>query len=113
MTEWRLSAQCLEVDDEVLNFFFSDNETEELTALMICETCSVVDECLQYALRTRQTEGVWGMHTQQDRRNLKRQISRRPQHAQRYWDASFDKIRLRTASTVDAEGAERPVFAAI
>ncbi len=113
MTGWRVSANCLEVDDEVLNFFFSDNETEELTALMICQTCSVVNECLQYALRSRQTIGVWGMHTPQDRRNLKRQISRRPDQAQRYWDASFDKIALRIESVMDAEGAERPVFAAI
>ncbi len=77
---------------------------------MICQACSVVDECLQYALRTRQTVGVWGMHTPQDRRNLKRQISRRPGEAQRYWDSSFDKITRRIDSAMDAQGTERPVL---
>ena len=113
MTGWRVAANCNEIEDELLNFFFSDNEREELTALMICADCPVVDECLQYALSTGQTLGVWGMHTQQDRRNLKRQISRRPDQAQRYWDASFNKITLRIESTMSAQGAKAPIFASI
>ena len=113
MTGWRESANCNGIEDELLNFFFSEDDMEELTALMICATCPVMDDCLQYALSTQQTVGVWGMHTQQDRRNLKRQISRRPDQAQRYWDASFDKITLRIRSTMDAQGAETPVLASI
>jgi WhiB family transcriptional regulator, redox-sensing transcriptional regulator len=113
VTGWRVSANCTELEDELLNVFFSDQEMEELTALMICATCPVVNECLQYALSTSQTVGVWGMHTPQDRRNLKRQMSRRPDQAQRYWDASFDKITLRIRSTMDAQGAKTPVMAPV
>jgi len=114
VTGWRESANCVEVEDELLNCFFGDDESlEELTALMICSTCPVVEECLKYALHTSQTIGVWGMHTPQDRRNLKRQISRRPAHAQRYWDMSFDKITLRIESTMDAQAAEPPLLTAV
>ena len=113
MTGWRESANCNEIEDELLNFFFSDDETEELTALMICATCPVTEDCLQYALSTRQTVGVWGMHNAQDRRNLKRQMSRRPDQAQRYWDASFDKITRRIDSSMNVQGAKAPIFASI
>lgn len=39
--------------------------TEEARA--ICMTCQVRDECLDYALDTGETEGIWGGLTPQER----------------------------------------------
>lgn len=55
--DWRLKAECLDADPEV---FFPEAGSNGLEAKRICARCSVVDDCLQYALDNRIEEGVWG-----------------------------------------------------
>ena len=62
--EWQESAACRTVNPEL--FFHPDQERgpekEERTkqAKLVCATCTVTKECLNFALSTRQDFGVWG-----------------------------------------------------
>ena len=111
--EWEELAECLGASPEVRDFFFSEDIREQAKAQTICSTCPVVEECLLYALETRQMFGVWGMHTPADRRNLRRFVSRNPERAQHHWDYSFAKILNGLESTLIAEAADRPSLAAV
>jgi WhiB family redox-sensing transcriptional regulator len=38
----------------------------------VCRVCTVADECLMYAIETRQVDGVWGGYTPTERTYLRR-----------------------------------------
>jgi WhiB family redox-sensing transcriptional regulator len=42
----------------------------ERSAKAICRTCPVTEQCLDYALRTREPHGVWGGLNEVERRQL-------------------------------------------
>ena len=71
--EWRESAACLQYP-AVLFFGQDDSESpaerraREARAKRICSTCSVRDECLDYALRTKEAYGIWGGLTELERK---------------------------------------------
>jgi WhiB family redox-sensing transcriptional regulator len=72
---WRSAAACRSADPEL---FFpiseSGNALEQIAeAKAICAGCPVRRQCLEFALRTRQTHGIWGGLTE-----LERYQSRRP-----------------------------------
>jgi WhiB family redox-sensing transcriptional regulator len=70
---WREQAACLEYP-AVLFFGLDENETpverraREEEAKRVCFTCDVRDECLEYALATREPYGIWGGLTEIERR---------------------------------------------
>jgi WhiB family redox-sensing transcriptional regulator len=70
---WRAEAACRGVATDV---FFpaggSGNRTDWSAALAVCARCPVRQACLDYALRTNQPDGVWGMATPSQRRTLRR-----------------------------------------
>jgi WhiB family redox-sensing transcriptional regulator len=71
--EWRTRAACL-AHPAVLFFGLDDSETpverraREDAAKRVCLTCEVQDECLEYALATREPYGIWGGLTEVERR---------------------------------------------
>jgi WhiB family redox-sensing transcriptional regulator len=71
---WRTKAACLDEDPEL--FFPNGNTGRALEqieqAKAVCLTCSVSDQCLQWALKTKQDAGVWGGTSEDERRSLKR-----------------------------------------
>ena len=71
--EWRDDSACSGADSDV---FFPPGEDESLAmqAKKICALCPVQEKCLQYALATNQTEGVWGGMSSGDRRRLRRRL---------------------------------------
>jgi WhiB family redox-sensing transcriptional regulator len=71
--EWRADSACAGADSDV---FFPPGEDESLAmaAKKICGLCPVQEQCLQYALATNQTEGVWGGMSSGDRRRLRRRM---------------------------------------
>lgn len=69
LESWRAGAACRGVDP---NVFFPLSEEEAGPAKAICATCPVRDQCLDYALDTRQGDGVWGGLTEVERRRLRR-----------------------------------------
>lgn len=54
---WVQDAACREVEG---NLWFVEGKGKQYTeARSICDRCSVVAACFEYALRTDQTEGMW------------------------------------------------------
>jgi WhiB family transcriptional regulator, redox-sensing transcriptional regulator len=67
---WTDRAACRGTDTEI---FFPANPDEEAEALSICATCPVRAQCLDYAVRNRETYGIWGGTTPEQRRRIRRE----------------------------------------
>ena len=73
--EWQLRAACRGPQSTV---FFPPASAErrdekrfrERHAKAICDTCTVRDECLSYALTIREQHGIWGGLNESERRDL-------------------------------------------
>jgi len=75
---WRLCGACVDEDPEL---FFPVGSTgpalrQVEDAKQVCRRCDVVDMCLRWALETGQDAGVWGGLSEDERRALKRRVSR-------------------------------------
>ena len=67
---WTDQAACRGTDTEI---FYPANSDEEAEALSICATCPVRAQCLDYAIRNRETYGIWGGATPEQRRRMRRE----------------------------------------
>jgi WhiB family redox-sensing transcriptional regulator len=70
---WREKAACRGVDPDI---FYPVSEEEAEEAKAICSTCSVRENCLEWALTHREHEGVWGGATEKERRRIIRRRRR-------------------------------------
>jgi WhiB family transcriptional regulator, redox-sensing transcriptional regulator len=68
--EWHEDAACRDADPNL--FFASDDETRR-AAMTLCSTCPVRRPCLEHALRTGETYGIWGGTDEGERKRLLRQ----------------------------------------
>ncbi len=75
---WRDDAACRGLDVDV---FFPATDEEAGPAKAICAICPVREECLEFALATRQDDGVWGGLTETERRRLRRRRRERARAA--------------------------------
>ena len=75
---WRAKAACRGCDTGIF-FPLADEAAEPAKA--ICASCPVREECLEYALATRQDDGVWGGLTDLERRRLRRRRGERARRA--------------------------------
>jgi WhiB family transcriptional regulator, redox-sensing transcriptional regulator len=66
-TDWYDDAACRDADTTVF-FPVSDAQAEE--AKEICAICPVREACLEFAVETRQSDGVWGGLTPIERHRL-------------------------------------------
>ena len=64
---WQQKAACRGVAVEL---FFPPVEQEAYEAKTVCGTCEVREPCLEAALLTNETFGIWGGLTPQERRSL-------------------------------------------
>jgi hypothetical protein len=76
--DWRASAACR---DEDANLFFPDGTTGQWIlqieeAKAVCRRCPVADACLQFALDTGATDGIFGGLTEQERGKARRAARR-------------------------------------
>jgi len=86
--EWRELGSCRKLDTSM---FFPIGQTGEAEvriarAKKVCATCPVRQECLEFAITTNQEYGVWGGHSEEERRVVRRQWRARRRAAQK---ASF------------------------
>jgi WhiB family redox-sensing transcriptional regulator len=62
--DWQVLAACRGID--TANFYHPENERgpsrakREMRAKAVCATCPVIQNCLRWALSTREPYGVWG-----------------------------------------------------
>lgn len=66
--EWTERALCAQVDPDI---FHVDKGESSKPAKKICSNCPVIEECLEYALRTDQRFGVFGGYSERERRKLR------------------------------------------
>jgi WhiB family transcriptional regulator, redox-sensing transcriptional regulator len=73
-TEWRSLSACRDEDPEM--FFPAPRSLTMFVQLArakaICGSCPVAEDCLRYALTTRQDHGVWGGTSEEERRAMRR-----------------------------------------
>ncbi len=69
---WRAKAACRDLDTSL---FFPDNDADAAPALEVCASCPVRRACLEFALTTRQHDGVWGGTTETERKRIRRRRS--------------------------------------
>lgn len=76
LPHWENKA-CRDDDRDV--FFMDEDETRDQPnpqAAAICSRCLITNECLQWALDTKQRYGVWGGTTPRQRTKLLRVVVR-------------------------------------
>lgn len=66
---WAVFSACRSADPAL---FFGATRDDERAAVRICGTCTVKDECLSFAVETRERFGVWGGMTERQRKRLLR-----------------------------------------
>lgn len=66
---WKTSGACRWVEPEL---FYPVSDAEAGPAKQVCGTCAVQERCLDFALDSREFEGVWGGLTGSERRALHR-----------------------------------------
>ena len=73
--EWTKDALCQEMPPDL---WFPEAKGESVTndVIAICASCPVAGACLEYALRTGQTEGIWGSTTPKQRARILREARR-------------------------------------
>ena len=74
--EWREDAACRDLDTAI---FFPETDEATAAAKAVCATCPVREACLQFALVTRQDDGVWGGLDENERRRPEKQSIRAEQ----------------------------------
>jgi WhiB family transcriptional regulator, redox-sensing transcriptional regulator len=84
-SEWRAASACLNTDPDV---FFpvaigSAASKQVARAMRICAGCTVRQQCLDFAMRSGEKEGIWGGTTPEERIRARRSRTRRP--ARRAW----------------------------
>ncbi|MEN8114763.1 MAG: WhiB family transcriptional regulator [Actinomycetota bacterium] len=66
---WGVFSACREAEPQI---FFGSTREDERAAIAVCNTCTVRDHCLEFALETRERFGVWGGTTERERKRLLR-----------------------------------------
>ncbi|MDX3802829.1 WhiB family transcriptional regulator [Streptomyces sp. AK04-3B] len=79
MDDWRQHAACRREDPDL---FFPIGTSgpalmQEEQAKSVCRRCPVQEACLEWAMETDQTLGVWGGTSETERRALKRRLKAR------------------------------------
>ena len=79
-TSWHAQAACTTADTAI---FYPPSrgvghKIDWAEAKAICDSCEVRQPCLQYALRTKQHDGLWGGLTPHQRRKLRTVGSQAP-----------------------------------
>ncbi len=75
---WRHQAACRDLDT---NLFFPDGEGAGVAAQVaeakaVCARCPVREDCLDFALASDQSYGIFGGLTETERRSLRRRLAR-------------------------------------
>ena len=67
---WRQLAACRGVEPAI---FYPASDEEADVAKAVCGQCAVRQPCREYALASRERDGVWGGATEKERRRILRQ----------------------------------------
>jgi len=65
---WHVLAACRGVDPDL---FFPERGASTREAKEVCRGCVVREDCLEYALVNRVKYGVWGGHSERERKRMR------------------------------------------
>ena|ERR1700742_2844862 len=84
-TEWRAASACLNTDPDVVFpvAVGSAASKQAMKAIRICAGCTVRQQCLDFAIRSGEKDGIWGGTTPEERIRDRRVRNRHP--ARRAW----------------------------
>lgn len=97
--EWRDGALCTHIDLDIIHlvegeqklkdvneiFYCEDWEEEKVArAKKICAVCPVRAQCLDFAIGTRDKDGIWGGKTANERRSLINKMRRNKEPIPKY-----------------------------
>lgn len=68
---WKLQALCRVAPDPSVFFPDQSEPQKRREAKAYCAVCPVAEQCLEYALSTKQYWGIWGGLTERERRRLR------------------------------------------
>ena len=74
---WQEHARCRDEDPEI--FFPGKGKglgADARKAKNTCKKCEVREQCLEYALKHRERDGIWGGKSENERRDIERQRRR-------------------------------------
>jgi WhiB family redox-sensing transcriptional regulator len=79
-TEWRAASACLTADPDLFFPIAAGTAVAKQVsrALRICDGCPVRQQCLDFAIRTGEKDGIWGGTTPEERIRARRARTRRP-----------------------------------
>ncbi|WP_405433832.1 WhiB family transcriptional regulator [Micromonospora sp. NBC_00617] len=77
--DWWERAACRGIDVDVF-YPLPNDRVAEARALLVCAQCPIRARCRRYAISNRETYGIWGGMTEQQRAAL---LRRRPAASQR------------------------------
>ena len=69
-TDWRDDVPCVGQTD----LFFSSHPRGVAAARAVCDGCGGQKQCLEYALKNHQRQGVWGGESGRTRRIMQRRL---------------------------------------
>ena len=64
---WMRYSACLGISPSV---FFPERGDNQRPAIVICRGCRVRAQCLEFALRHRIDDGIWGGESERSRRRI-------------------------------------------
>lgn len=78
-TDWREAGACLSADPDLFFPLTSRGPAagQISRALRVCANCAVRQQCLDFALRMNEAEGIWGGTTPEERIRARRASMRR------------------------------------
>ncbi|MGH3166515.1 MAG: WhiB family transcriptional regulator, partial [Trebonia sp.] len=85
-TTWREAGACLTADPDLFFPIETGNAAARkiVKARQICARCQVRQQCLDFAMRTGETHGIWGGTTPEERTRIRRaRTAKRRRHVER------------------------------
>ncbi|MBW8793223.1 MAG: WhiB family transcriptional regulator [Streptomyces sp.] len=73
-THWREQGACVRLDPDLF-FPIGDGgltHVQVAEAKAVCRRCPVMEQCLGWAMRVEQVDGIWGGTTEGERRLMRR-----------------------------------------
>ena len=88
--EWRAASACLTADPDLFFPIAAGTAvaTQVSRARRICAGCQVRQQCLDFAMRSGEKDGIWGGTTPEERIRDRRARNRRP--ARRTWQNAWE-----------------------
>lgn len=68
---WQREGNCVGVEDP--NIFFPERGFSTKEAKAYCADCPVKQQCLDYALMNGEKFGIWGGHSERERRKIRKE----------------------------------------